>query len=55
MINSIGTLQIVELFMCRKLGIHTSELDRFEIVLSQKRSECESVRLNANWDRSKRV
>ena len=32
-------------------AIHTSELDRSEIVLSPKRSECE--RSNANWDRSK--
>ena len=32
-------------------AIHTSELDRFEIDLSPKRSECE--RSNANWDRSK--
>ena len=35
-----------------KLGaIHTRELDRSEIDLSPKRSECE--RSNANWDRSK--
>ena len=32
-------------------AIHTSELDRSEIDLSPKRSECE--RSNANWDRSK--
>ena len=32
-------------------AIHTRELDRSEIDLSQKRSECE--RSNANWDRSK--
>ena len=31
-------------------AIHTSELDRSEIDLSPKRSECE--RSNANWDRS---
>ena len=34
-----------------KAAIHTSELDRSEIDLSPKRSECE--RSNANWDRSK--
>ena len=32
-------------------AIHNSELDRSEIDLSPKRSECE--RSNANWDRSK--
>ena len=32
-------------------AFHTSELDRHEIDLSPKRSECE--RSNANWDRSK--
>ena len=32
-------------------AIHTSELDRSEIDLSPKRSECE--RSNANWVRSK--
>ena len=32
-------------------AIHTSELDRSEIDLSPKLSECE--RSNANWDRSK--
>ena len=32
-------------------AIHTSELDRSEMDLSPKRSECE--RSNANWDRSK--
>ena len=31
--------------------VHTSELDRSEIDLSPKRSECE--RSNVNWDRSK--
>ena len=31
-------------------AIHTSELDRSEIDLSPKRSECE--RSNANWDQS---
>ena len=36
------------------VNIHVvHELDRFEIDLSQKRSECE--RTNANRDRSKRV
>ena len=35
----------------RKGAIHTSELDRSEIDLSPKRSECE--RSNANCDRSK--
>ena len=34
-------------------AVHTSELDRSEIDLSPKRSECE--RSNANWDRSKWV
>ena len=33
--------------------IHTSESDRHEFDLSQKRCECE--RLDANWDRSKQV
>ena len=32
-------------------AFHTSELDRHEIDLSPKRSECE--RSNTNWDRSK--
>ena len=38
--------------MLETLGtIHTSELDRSEIDLNLKRSECE--RSNANWDRSR--
>ena len=37
--------------ICLCGAIHTSELDRSEVDLSPKRSECD--RSNANWDRSK--
>ena len=47
--TSVSHLNCVAHF---KGAIHTSELDRSEIDLSPKRSECE--RSNApNWDRSK--